>query len=111
MTEAAARATLALGELLEHVGSGIEVHGHVAPDEMSADLSASPWELSLARAVAIAAALRGAGVPGAVRALGYGDSRARYLSSELPVETRRRLATRIDVVIRTSARRGDSHGP
>jgi chemotaxis protein MotB len=50
-----------LGGVLGRIGNRIEITGHAGAEPVSAESERDPWELSLARAVAVGAALHQAG--------------------------------------------------
>ncbi len=90
----------ALGAAMRNLPNRIEVAAHGAPGRPDA----SPWELSLLRARAVAAALARAGYDGPVAALGYGEGRSRALPQSWSPQRRRRFARRVDLVIHDTAR-------
>ncbi len=100
LTRKAKQAAFVLGDVLRLVGNAVEVDGHTDP-KPTAGRAAYPsnWELSLARAVTVAAALRAAGYGRPIAANGYADSRFYDISADLPLDRRYRLARRVDVVI------------
>jgi chemotaxis protein MotB len=98
-----AATVVALADALRVVGNRIDVVGHTDPNPLSENARfASNWELSLARAVSVANALNDAGYPYMLAAHGRADGRFEDLSSWLPEVDRRRLARRVDLVIRES---------
>ena len=92
------RATYALGGLLRHVNNRIEVAGHADPRTPRGRF-VSNWELSLARALAVAEMLRRAGYGGQAITRGHGDSRFAALSSEPDSARRQRLARRVHIIV------------
>ena len=76
-----------------------EIDGRFGLPRLSAGEFGSNWELSLARAVAVAEMLARSGYSGQVVSRGFGDSRYAQLSSRLDLEQRRRLARRVDIII------------
>lgn len=99
MTERAREAVFTLGGVLRNIGNQIGVNGHADPVPPGVDQYASNWELSLARAAAVANMLVRAGYPETVLAFGYADTRYQYLPKAMSDEQRRALAQRIDIVI------------
>ena len=95
-------AAAALAQALTPIANGIEVHGHAAP-EAGADGAPASWEISLARATALASALRAAGYDKPVAAFGHGESLLGGLPADLDAAERRRRSARIDIVIREAA--------
>ncbi len=82
----------------------IEVLGHTDPRPINTRDYPSNWELSVARAYAVAQEIRGAGYPKPVDV--YGMASGRYDSSDkaqgLSEKARFRLARRVDIVIMKS---------
>lgn len=79
----------------------VEVVGHTDPSPVSNDRYASNWELSVARAAAVARELRQSGYAAPVTAFGFGDSRFGDIPPEIAPERRQALARRVDIVVRT----------
>lgn len=101
-------AVAALGTLLRYVDNSVEVTGHTHPATPLSEGFSSSWELSLARALAVAEVLREAGLSQRITAFGLADSRFHDLSPALSEWRRRQLARRVDVVLREgTARRGE----
>lgn len=98
LSEHASDALFHLGGVLRNVGNRIGVNGHSDSTPPEAGTYQSNWELSLARAVAVANALRRAGYPDEISAFGYSDTRFSELP-DLPDEKRRALARRVDIVV------------
>jgi len=84
----------ALGELLATLPNRIEVAAHVRP---SGDGS---WEVSVARAMAVADALAEAGYRGEIVRRGFGSSRSSQPLPEAPAARRADFVERIDVIVR-----------
>ena len=87
----------ALGGFFRSIANGITVTGHAEIQDGGDDHG---WELSIARAVVVAEALRMAGLDRPIAANGLGDSRYYDDRGDLDAEQRDRLARRIDIVIR-----------
>lgn len=98
LSDRAARALFRLGGVLRNVGNQIGVNGHTDPVPPRGDGFASNWELSLARAVAVANALRRSGYREDVVAYGFADSRFAELPEMAP-DRRRALGRRVDIVV------------
>lgn len=98
MTASARQALFGLGGILRNIGNQIGVNGHSSPVPPEGDAYASNWELSVARAAAVANALRRAGYTDNIVAYGYSDSRYGELA-DLPEERRKALAHRVDIVV------------
>jgi chemotaxis protein MotB len=97
-----ARPALAeLGGLLANLRNAVAVAGHADPDEVPSEDSGADgdaWALSLARAMAVAGALRRAGYAAPMQTWAHADTRADMLAA-LPEAERARLRRRVDVVI------------
>ena len=102
LSEDAQTALFSLGGVLRHVENQLGVIGHALPS-VAPGSYVSEWELSLARATAVANALTLAGYGEDVVIYGNGASELRIMSG-LPADARRRLAQRIDIVLMSSAR-------
>ncbi|GAA0603047.1 flagellar motor protein MotB [Caenispirillum bisanense] len=103
----AGEASLAsLAGKLANLSNAISVSGHAAAGEGRGGSGGftSAWELSMARAAAVANALTQAGYRAAIPVLGHGDSRAADLPASLSPAERAQLARRVDVVIHEGAR-------
>ncbi len=97
LSERGRQALFVLGGVLRNVGNQIGVNGHT--DSMPpGGTYASNWELSLARAVTVANALKRSGYGEAIVAYGYADSEVSRLAGT-PADQRASLARRIDIVI------------
>lgn len=90
----AQHALFSLGGLLGNITNPVAVVGHSDPTPPS-DLFASTWELTIARAAAIANALKRTGYGRDVAVLGAGDSQY----GRLDAQQRERLARRVDIMI------------
>lgn len=88
-----------LAALLGHLRNRIAVAGHTDPGPLPADSPfVGPWDLSLARAAAVANGLIEAGYPTMPEVRGHGATRFGTLAEVAEAE-RSRLARRVDVVI------------
>jgi chemotaxis protein MotB len=103
MTDGARDALFRLGGLLRNIGNTIGTAGHSDPGPPAGQEFTSNWELSLARAAAVANALRRAGYPHDIVAFGFADNRYGELAG-LPENERQVLARRVDVIILNTAR-------
>lgn len=92
-------AVFVLGGVFRNIGNAIQVNGHTdpIPPDPSRGYDTN-WELSMARATAVANAFRQVGYEDAITAFGYADSRFETLPDVDPVE-RRTLARRVDVIV------------
>jgi chemotaxis protein MotB len=99
ISEDAREAVFVLGGVFRNIGNAIQVNGHTdpAPPDPARGYD-SNWELSMARATAVANAFRRVGYEDAITAFGYADSRFESLPDVDPAE-RRRLARRVDVIV------------
>ncbi|MFQ5763429.1 MAG: flagellar motor protein MotB [Rhodospirillales bacterium] len=102
LTDRGGQALFVLGGVLRNIGNQIGVNGHTGPDAPVGGDYASKWELSTARAAAVANALRQSGYTDPIIAYGYADGRVRQLP-DLPEALRDALARRIDIVVRPEA--------
>lgn len=106
-SEAGEASLASLAGKLANLHNAVAVAGHAAPGEgrNGAGGFTSEWELSMARAAAVANALTQAGYRSPVTVLGHGASRAAEdLSASLPAAERASLARRVEVVIHEGAR-------
>ena len=87
-----------LGGVLRNVGNRIGVNGHTDPVPIESGAYTSNWELSLARAAAVADALKRSGYTEDLTAYGFADSRFSQLP-DLPAKERHALGRRVDIVI------------
>jgi chemotaxis protein MotB len=97
--EAARPVLFVLAGILATIGNRIDVVGHADPRPIENSHFASNWQLSVARAVAVANELRRAGYHREMSPSGFGASAFRELPSTLPLERRTDLARRVDIVI------------
>jgi len=91
-------ALFSLGGVLRNLGNQIGVNGHTDPVPPVDSVYPSNWELSLARAMSVAEALRHAGYTEDIVSYGFADSRFAELP-DLPLDQRRALGRRVDIVI------------
>jgi chemotaxis protein MotB len=96
-----ARALYVLADGLNHIRNRIEVVGHAAPVFAEGGLGADLWQLSLARAQAVAAILQKAGYSRDIAI--YGDSSGGFEDLAGSDETRQKLARRVDIILRDDA--------
>lgn len=98
LSDRARDALFGLGGVLRNVGNQIGVDGHSDPGLPAESTYKTTWELSLARAVAVANTLRGTGYPYDIIAFGHGDSRFADLPP-VPDAERRAMARRVDILV------------
>ncbi|MBI3911647.1 MAG: flagellar motor protein MotB [Armatimonadetes bacterium] len=98
LSEACRRALHRIGRVLAAQPASIRVEGHTCNIPIQTALFLSNWELSAARAGAVARYLvEQVGIaPSRVIAVAYGDTRPRYPNDS---ETHRRLNRRVDLVV------------
>ncbi len=102
LSQRARDAVFNLGGVLRTLGNQIGVNGHSDPEPLTSPVYASNWELSLARAAAVANTLRRSGYEKEIVAYGFADSRY----DELPrmnEAQRQALARRVDIVVFATA--------
>lgn len=93
-------ALVRLGEILRDIRNPIQVEGHTDPAPLSSEAYLSNWELSLARAGAVADLIAGAGYANPIRRVGRADGAFHEISQDLPQEERYKKSRRVDIVIR-----------
>ena len=100
MTPKAQQALFVLGGVLRNIGNRIGVQGHTDPRPLSGrGQYASNWELSLARAGAVANELKRSGYTDYINIYGFAASRYDQLPKLLDEEARFVMARRVDIVI------------
>jgi chemotaxis protein MotB len=100
MTAQAKQALFVLGGVLRNIGNRIGVQGHTDPRPLSGrGQYASNWELSLARAGAVANELKQSGYTDYINIYGFAASRYDQLPKLLDEEARYAMARRVDIVI------------
>ncbi|MBK8174443.1 MAG: OmpA family protein [Rhodospirillales bacterium] len=104
LTFEARRVLAGLTRTLNDISNQISVDGRTDPLPPRSDGPfPSNWELSLARAVAVAEALKQGGLAGTIPCYGLADSRSDGLR-DLSEDRRRALARRVDLVVFASVR-------
>ena len=98
LSQDARQALFNLGGVLRNIGNQIGVNGHSDPNPPKSGEYASNWELSLARAIAVANSLQRSGYTEDIVSFGLADSRYEDLP-DLPEEQRLSLGRRVDIVI------------
>lgn len=110
LTEAARDALLLLGDALQFVGNQIDIVGHGLPPSLGEDAPAArSWMVSLSRALSVADLISSAGYVDQPRVVGLGDGRYYELDPGLSSSLRRRLGTRVDIVIHEAPAVGGGH--
>lgn len=102
MTDRGRRSLFGLGGVSQNIGNPVGVNGHSGPGLPAGGDYSSNWELSIARAAAVAHALKPSGSTDDIIAHGYAGSRSAPLSDR-PKGVGGALARRIDIVIRPTA--------
>jgi chemotaxis protein MotB len=87
-----------LGGVLRNIENQIGVAGYSEEESFEGASYTSDWELSLARSIQVANALKSAGYGAEILSYGYGRSRNIELAGTAP-ERRQILSRRIDIVI------------
>ncbi len=90
-----------LASVLALVANQVDIVGYTDPDPITVQRRfKSNWELSLARAGAVATTLADAGYVERVKIIGRADSQYYDLSDKLEYRDRMRLARRVDIIVR-----------
>ena len=93
-------ALFALAETLSNLENRIDLIGHTDPEPLGGQgVFKSNWELSLARAAAVADSLAQAGYRKPMTIRGLGDAWFENIDGALPLEQRYRRARRVDLII------------
>ncbi len=101
-----------LGTALKLVGNNIELVGHTdASPPPSSSAFNSNWDLSLARALALARGLRAVGYTETIKVIGAADAGHDDISSKLSDAQRHILSRRVDLVIRETSAEGGANAP
>lgn len=101
ITEENQRTIAKLADVLNGIKNSIEIVGHTDPKPFqsgSADFS-SNWDLSLQRAMSVAALLKRKGYPYPMHVKGASSSHYSSLPQNLPEDTRMQLSRRVDIII------------
>lgn len=99
-TATARTAVAALGSVLAHIGNAVAVHGHTDPVPVQRGVYRSNWELSIARAVAVADGLRRAGYARHIETLGFADTRFDEVPPGGSAALRNQRARRVELIVR-----------
>jgi len=98
LTARAADILFVLGGIFQNMDNEISVNGHTDPDPPTGTGYDTNWELSTARAVAVANALHQAGYREKISAFGYADSRYNQLPM-IDEKKRQALGRRVDIIV------------
>ena len=93
-------AVFILSGALAALSNELEIIGHTDPQPVSDIRWRSNWELSLARAAAVAQELRQAGYDKPLRVTGAGSGQFALINPRLSLAARYPLARRVDIVVR-----------
>jgi chemotaxis protein MotB len=96
---------LALGNGLANLDNEVQIFGHADPAILRDGAFRNNWDLSLARALAVARLLYASGYGRSITVQGLGDGRFAELAPGLPAPERFALARRVDVIIRENKAR------
>ncbi len=102
LSKKASKALFDLGGVLRNIGNQIGVNGHSDPTPPGKGEYTSNWELSLARAIAVANLLRRSGYMDDITAYGYADSYYSRLP-DIPEEQKTAMGRRVDIVVMPNA--------
>lgn len=91
-------AVKAMTGVLKHIRNGVEIVGHADPVKATKG-GASNWEISLARAVAVAGVLSAEGYPRNLPVKGYSSGLYEQFPKTMPEEQRLALSRRVDIII------------
>lgn len=99
--DAGLRALYALGGPLTRIKNRIEVVGHADPRPVGERNEAydSNWDLSLARALNVAAVLENVGYDKHITVQGFSDGRYKDIGNNMPEDQRLALSRRVDIVV------------
>lgn len=106
LTPDALQTTFMLAEIFRNADNRVDVNGYFGRDA-DADGAVSKWEISAMRAIAVARAIRRAGLSRSITAYGLADAGYSELATSLSEERRKQLAERVDIVIREGSDNGD----
>jgi chemotaxis protein MotB len=106
------RALVALSTALKSVGNSIELVGHTdtSPPPPGSYIN-SNWDLSLARALALANGLRRLGYGETIKVVGAADAGYHDISTKLLDAQRKNLSRRVDLLIRETSSAGGADAP
>ena len=98
LKKGAQQALFLLGGVLQNIKNRISVSGYSKEIQSGNADFTSDWELSLARAIAVANELKRAGYTEEILSVGFGESRSSALK-DLPKNDRATMSRRVDVMI------------
>ncbi len=89
-----------LGDILSRIKNNIEITGHSDPTPMNADARfTNNWQLSLARAAAVASMFRSIGYDRAMTVRGLSSGRFDEMPQDLSQEKKFELSRRVDIIV------------
>lgn len=111
LSDSAKAAVRDLSDGFKYVANRIEMIGHTDPAPLKGSGQyASNWELSLARASALARVFVDAGYERPINAYGVADARFYDLDKSLAETVRLRLSRRVDLVVRSGGSEAEDNG-
>jgi chemotaxis protein MotB len=100
LSDGGRQALVVVAAAVANVKNAVEVLGHTDPESTAGSGFASNWDLSLARALAVAEAVKAAGYARPVTVQGFADGRFAEIPSDYTQARRYALARRVDIVLR-----------
>ena len=98
LNDKARQALFLLGGVLQNIKNTVSVSGYSDETQFENGSFTSDWELSLARAIAVANELKRAGYTEKILSVGFGKSRSSALKG-LPESKKKTMSRRVDVMI------------
>mgnify|MGYP001478312097 FL=1 len=98
LNDKARQALFLLGGVLQNIKNTVSVSGYSDEIQFENGTFTSDWELSLARAIAVANELKRAGYTEKILSVGFGKSRSSALKG-LPENKKKTMSRRVDVMI------------
>ena len=98
LNDKARQALFLLGGVLQNIKNTVSVSGYSDETQFEDVAFTSDWELSLARAIAVANELKRAGYTEKILSVGFGKSRSSALKG-LPESKKKTMSRRVDVMI------------
>ncbi|MBN08275.1 MAG: chemotaxis protein MotB [Rhodospirillaceae bacterium] len=98
LNDKARQALFLLGGVLQNIKNTVSVSGYSDETQFENGTFTSDWELSLARAIAVANELKRAGYTEKILSVGFGKSRSSALKG-LPESKKKTMSRRVDVMI------------
>ena len=98
LNDKARQALFLLGGVLQNIKNTVSVSGYSDETQFENGAFTSDWELSLARAIAVANELKRAGYTEKILSVGFGKSRSSALKG-LPESKKKTMSRRVDVMV------------